>query len=212
MPSTTINVKPLKVSQAKYTTYCNLPDQLVPLGITSYFSDVLGLTNKFVNIFGKNIFTYARDDNPTVALPSMNVYVVESNKIGDMGYLNGVVRVEFNLPAFLNRSQLTEVSMSLYNMFTFLIMTNEFLDYINSIVPGMREFNWDTKLNLRDLYGTKNRTTYTFNLDINYMIDLAQYYYYLNINGLSVTDPCDQADIVNKYFLTVNTGETQNDN
>lgn len=204
MPSTTINVKPLKVSQAKYTTYCNLPDQLVPLGITSYFLDVLGVANKFVNIFGKNIFNYARDDNPTVALPSLNAYVIESNKIGDMGHLNGVVRVEFNLPAFLNRSQLTEVSMSLYNMFTFLIMTNEFLDYINLVVPGMREFNWDTKLNLHDLYGTKNRTTYTFHIDINYMIDLAQYYYYLNINGLSVTDPCDQADIVNKYILTVN--------
>lgn len=192
-----------KINDATYLLYCNLPDQLIPYVIMVYFRDVLGITNKFVNIFGQAIYNYARDDNPQVALPSMNIYYLESTKTGDMGYLNGLFRVEFNLPMLLNRAQLTEASMAIYNMFTFLIMTNQFLTYTSDTIPGLREINWDTKISMRDMYTTKNRSTYSFYIDINYMVDLTAYYWYLNIHGLNVADPCDQADIVTQYFLTV---------
>lgn len=196
--------KILNINKAKYSTYCNLPDQLIPETLAIYFKNVLGNSNKFVNIFGINIYPYARDDNPTVALPSINFYFLGSRKTGDMGYLNGICRAEFNLPVIANREQLTEASMAIYNMFTFLIMTKDFLNYFSDAIPGLREFNWNTETNMRDMYATKNRTTYTFYIDLDYMVDLTAYYFYLNKHGLNVADPCDQAEIITSYILDVN--------
>lgn len=195
----------LKINQATYGLYCSQPDQLIPLAIVDYFNTILGLTNKFVNIFGTNIYAYRRTDQGTISLPSLNVYVKNSHKTGDMGYLNGIVRCEICMPVLINRERITEAALTLYNNFSFIIMTNNFLNYICSIVPALYEFNWDTNNNFDNLYVDKNLTNYIIYMDLNYMVDLAGFYFYLNTNGLSVDDPCVQSTIVNTWDLTVDT-------
>ena len=194
----------LKIDQATYSLYCNMPDQLIAFSIVNYFLNGLTVTNKFVNIFGNNIYDFKRTDLDSIATPAICIYPMPAEKDGDYGYLTGKIRAEFTLPAVINRARITESSMSIYNAYTFLLRTNDFAAYLCEAVPGLREFDWRTQYNMDDIYQNKQRSDYKFHIDTNYMVDLLAYYWYLNVNGLDVTDPCEQAGIVNEYFLTIN--------
>lgn len=198
----------IKINDATYGLYCVQPDQLLPVTIANYFNLHLGITNKFVNVFGTNIYPYRRTDQGTVSLPLLNIYPLRSHKTGDLGYLTGVIRCEIGMPVNLNRQRITEAAMTLYNNLTFLMTTDDFLSYINTYVPFLREFDWDTTNNFDPLYAEQNLTNYRFYKDVNYMVDLTAFYFYLNNNGLNILDPCIQSGFVERWDLFITTIST----
>lgn len=189
-----------RIDEATYGLYCNLPSQLLVQSIVNYFNSPL--SGKFGQLFGGNVFPYRRDDTEERVLPSVNVYPLNFETTGDMAYFMGNLRLEFNLPVKLIRDRQTESGVVIAESLFLLTRNPQWLATIMKTVPALKELGTKLSANYEPLYPNKQDSLMLI-VNMNYKIDIACYFDYLNEHGLDVSDPCKVADIVKTYNLGI---------
>ncbi|MBP9741933.1 MAG: hypothetical protein KBD37_01095 [Burkholderiales bacterium] len=189
-----------RIDEATYSLYCNLPSQLLVQSIVNYFNSPL--SGKFGQLFGGNAFPYRRDDTEERVLPSVNVYPLNFETTGDMAYFNGNLRLEFNLPVKLIRDRQTESGVVIAESLFLLTRNPQWLATIMKTVPALKELGTKLSANYEPLYPNKQDSIMSI-INMNYRIDIACYFNYLNEHGLDTSDPCKIADVVNVYDLNI---------
>lgn len=188
-----------RISKANYNLYQHLPSQLVSVAIVNYFKDY-GLSGKFGELFGGNVFAYRRDDTMERVLPSANVFPLSFKTKGDMGYINGTLRLEFNLPVKLIRARQTEAGVVIGEALFLLTRNPQWLITIGRDVPALKELASSMDIDYSPIY-PHDKDSLMFFVDISYQIDIASYFDYLNENGYDTTDPAIISDMVTGYKL-----------
>lgn len=189
-----------RIDKATYNLYCNLPSQLLVQSVVNYFNSPL--SGKFGQLFGSNVFSYRRDDTEERVLPSLNVYSLGFETTGDLAYLLGNLRLEFNLPVKLIRDRQTEAGVVIGESLFLLTRNPQWLMSIMETVPALKELGTRLSANYEPLY-PHDKDSLMFFVTMNYKVDIACYFDYLNDNGLDVSDPCKVADIVKVYYLDI---------
>ncbi len=189
-----------RIDEATYSLYCNLPSQLLVQSVVNYFNSPL--SGKFGQLFGGNVFPYRRDDTEERILPSLNVYSLGYETTGDLAYLVGNLHLEFNLPVKLIRNRQTEAGIVIGESLFLLTRNPQWLSTIMLTVPALKELGTKITTNYESLY-PRDKDSLMFLVTMNYKVDIACYFDYLNDNGLDVSDPCKVADIVKVYDLNI---------
>lgn len=189
-----------RIDRATYNLYGHLPSQLLVEAVTDYFKSPL--SGKFGELFGGNVFPYRRDDTEERVLPSVNVYSLGFETTGDLAYFMGNLRLEFNLPVKLIRDRQTEAGVVIGESLFLLTRNPQWLLSIMEIVPALKELGTKLSANYEPLY-PRDKDSLMFFVKMNYKIDIACYFDYLNDNGLNVSDPTKVANIVTGYELNV---------
>lgn len=187
-----------RIDKANYSLYCNLPSQLLIQSIVNYFNSPLA--GKFGELFGGNVFSYRRDDTEERILPSLNVYSLGYETTGDLAYFLGNLRLEFNLPVKLIRDRQTEAGVVIGESLFLLTRNPQWLMTIMQTVPALKELGTKLTANYEPLY-PKDKDSLMLFINMNYKVDIACYFDYLNEHGLDVSDPCKISDIVKIYDL-----------
>jgi len=187
-----------RIDKATYSLYCNLPSQLLVQSVVNYFNSLKA--GKFAELFGGNVFPYRRDDTEERVLPSLNVYSLGYETTGDFAYFLGNLRLEFNLPVKLIRDRQTEAGVVIGESLFLLTRNPDWLLTIMETVPALKELGTKISANYEPLY-PREKDSLMFYVTMNYKVDIACYFDYLNEHGLDTSDPCKVADIVKVYNL-----------
>jgi hypothetical protein len=115
--------------------------------------------------------------------------------------LLGNLRLEFNLPVKLIRDRQTEAGLVIGESLFLLTRNPQWLMSIMETVPALKELGTRLSANYEPLY-PHDKDSLMFFVTMNYKVDIACYFDYLNDKGLDVSDPCKVADIVKVYDLS----------
>lgn len=188
-----------RIDNVTYSLFCNLPSQMLVQSICNFFT-VGSKTIKFNDIFAGNVFPYRKTDDQANILPSINVYLLNTATLGDMGYYTGTIRIEFSLPASLFRERITEASVVIGDGFMLITRHPLWIEYMRNNVPGLLELGVSANINYQKIFNT-NQDALVVIAELNFKLSWNGYYQYLNENGLDPLDPCIQALKVTSYNL-----------
>lgn len=176
---------PTKVEQINASLFCNLPSQLLPMVV----ANTLATWPKIVTMFGAMIQHYRRDDTPIQMLPSLSAYTTRLYGEDNNYFYKGQMLLEILLPIEIARERITEVTLAATEGIIITLKNQFFFYAVRDLVPGLVKLGFVYDVDLKDPQNTKG-DAFSIPINLNFEIDMEQYYAYLESQGIDMTDPC----------------------
>jgi hypothetical protein len=162
-----INAALAQMGEGKWITY--LPTANIVTGVHS----LLLQQNYIVQLFGKAIYPYERDDNNITILPAMSIYrampAISEKQIGRTGAINGNINIDLYFPGSLDREKARNIFDTIYEVLGLFLQQESFYEGLHEYLvplPDTKSPVYDDVYNWREtngswLFGFANELNFT---------------------------------------------------